>query len=304
VKLVYYNVRPNFGDELSPVLFNAILPPGFIDSDEEDLLLGVGSILWDNLPGRPVKHVLGSGYGGYTSAPDVHDGRWNIVFVRGPHTAARLGLPTEKAICDTAVLLRLTELPEPASRVGVAFMPHCASRDRGYWAEACKLAGITFVDPRGDFVDITRKIRGAEALIAEAMHGAIVADAIRTPWVAAKPLHRVNRMKWNDWADSLAIDLRWAQLLPSSVMEAYHASFPSAEPWRAKKTRESLAYRPANQLLVHLAAHRLQQIARREPQLSSDEQLDSAIDRAATATDLFLKSRGTTGVRTGAPLIV
>src|SRR5205085_3953984 len=128
MKLVYFRGdNPNFGDELSPLLWNALLPPGFLDENADQLLLGVGSILWDHLPAAPLKHVLGSGYGGYSGAPNVHDGRWNVVFVRGPQTAAKLGLAAEKAICDAAVLLRLTTLPPAARDIGLAFMPHCAS---------------------------------------------------------------------------------------------------------------------------------------------------------------------------------
>lgn len=302
MKLVYYSDKPNFGDELSPLLFNALLPSGFLDDDEHELLMGIGSILWDYLPAAPLKHVLGSGYGGYTDPPNVHEDGWNIVFVRGPHTASKLRLPAEKAICDTALLLRLTQLPDGEPDVGVAFMPHCASRDRGYWAEVCQLAGITFIDPRGAPAQIIKRIRGASFLIAEAMHGAIVADALRVPWIAAKPLHKINRMKWHDWADSLAINLRWSSLFPSSMMEAYHASVPSAEPWRAKKTRENPRYELINNMLVRVAALRLSQIARRDPQLSDERRLDAAVSRAAAATDGFIRARGGGGLRSNVPI--
>src|SRR5690606_9365510 len=125
MKLTYFKGRvPNFGDELNTYLWPRLLPPGFLDEDDNELFLGIGSILWEHHPKEARKYVLGSGYGGYAPAPDVHDGTWNVIFVRGPRTAARLGLPSSKGICDSAILLRKIDLPPAAEDVGVAFMPH------------------------------------------------------------------------------------------------------------------------------------------------------------------------------------
>ena len=55
---------------------------------------------------------------------------------------------------------------------------------RGNWRKACDRAGITFLDSTADPLETIAKIRGSRLVISEAMHGAIVADALRTPWVA------------------------------------------------------------------------------------------------------------------------
>ena len=101
MKLTYYRgPTPNFGDDLNAFMWPGLLPNGFLDEDESELFLGIGSILWDYLPNQARKYVVGSGYGGYTAPPDIHDGSWDVIFVRGPRTAKILALSPEKAISD------------------------------------------------------------------------------------------------------------------------------------------------------------------------------------------------------------
>jgi hypothetical protein len=46
VKLVYFqHDPPNFGDEINRILWPRLLPEGFLDDDEDELLFGAGSIL-------------------------------------------------------------------------------------------------------------------------------------------------------------------------------------------------------------------------------------------------------------------
>jgi succinoglycan biosynthesis protein ExoV len=37
------------------------------------------------------------------------------------------------------------------------------------------------------------------------MHGAILADAFRVPWIAVSSSRSINSFKWNDWARSLGV---------------------------------------------------------------------------------------------------
>ena len=294
MKLTYFTgTVPNFGDALNPWLWPQLLPEGFLDRDESELFLGVGSILWDHYPGSARKIVMGSGFGGYAAAPDVHDGTWNVVFVRGPRTAAYLELPQEKAICDSAILLRALELPPPTEGVGVAFMPHYHSFSRADWARVCRRAGVRLIDPRDPVEKVLSEIRGARMLITEAMHGAIVADALRTPWLAALPIHAENQGKWLDWSESLGLDLERHALQPASVLEAYIARTGGRRYYegRARRWSGSALARPANLALVELAARHLSRLSRREPQLSGDGRIGEATERALEALHSFVRNR-------------
>ena len=293
MKLVFFRGKvPNFGDELNLHVWPALLPQGFLDDDESELFVGIGSIIGTQMPAKARKFVMGSGYAGYMGLPDVHDGSWDIRFLRGPHTARKLGVSTDLAVCDSAVLLRTMDLPAPAKDVDVAFMPHYESLERGDWAEACRLAGMTLIDATEPVDKVLSQIRGARVLITEAMHGAIVADALRTPWIGAKPIYGGHHMKWLDWAGALDIDVRMNTLKPASVLEYYIArTGRGGSAGKVGKFNASPLAAIPNRILTHSAARHLQTMAKLEPQLSSDAKIEEATARASAAVFDFVRSR-------------
>jgi succinoglycan biosynthesis protein ExoV len=220
LKLFYYReVVTNFGDELNPWL-NSRLFPGLFDDDESELFLGIGSILYDNYPSNVRKLVFGSGYGGYRPPP-VLDDTWKVYFVRGPRSAQALGIDRRFGVGDGATLLRVLgdELPAPGPPLGAVFMPHWESARDGVWDRAAAEAGLSYVDPRWSVERVISAIRSSSLVVSEAMHGAIVADALRVPWVPFLPLLQKHRFKWFDWAESLDLAIRFAPSSPSSWNE-------------------------------------------------------------------------------------
>jgi succinoglycan biosynthesis protein ExoV len=300
MKLTFYRgAVPNFGDELNIMMWRSLFPDGFFDDNDDELFLGIGSILFDDYPPAAEKFVAGSGYGGYTAPPDVKDGTWRILWVRGPYSADRLKIDRCHVITDAAVLLRAVALPPAATGVDVAFMPHVDSMMRGNWAEVCRLAGVTFIDPSDPVGKTIATIRGARLLITEAMHGAIVADALRTPWVPILPFHKTHREKWLDWAASLSIDLDRSTLPPTSLAELWAKL--SGRQAVAGKSRKYLAggpSEPINSLLRQVAAASLVRLSERAgPHLSDDRLLEAATSRALEVVDSFAWERAGAAVR-------
>jgi len=100
------------------------------------------------------KIVAGAGYGGY-EAPGVRDGSWDIYWVRGPRTAARLGLPRAFGLGNPATLLPFIDtLAGPRSAGVIGFMPHFERLAHGQWALVAAAAGIILLDPRADPMEI------------------------------------------------------------------------------------------------------------------------------------------------------
>jgi len=293
MKLVFFRGHvPNFGDELNLHVWPALLPKGFLDEDESELFVGIGSIIGDHLPTTSRKFVMGSGYAGYMGLPDVHDGTWDIRFVRGPNTAKTLNIAPELSVCDSAILLRNMDLPAPDDSVGIAFMPHYESLERGDWAEACRLAGMTLIDATEPVEKVLSQIRGARLLITEAMHGAIVADALRTPWIAAKPIYGGHHKKWLDWSGALGLDVRMNTLKPSSVLEYYIGrTGRGGRLGKVGKFNASPLAGIPNRILTGIAARHLQDMAKLDPQLSRDERISEVTELAQTAVDAFVRSR-------------
>lgn len=115
----------------------------------------------------------------------------------------------------------------------VGFMPHFESLAHGARGDAAAAADIELIDPRGDPASIIAAIGRCQLLLSEAMHGAIVADALRVPWVALRPLAPVHRAKWCDWADALGMEVAFQPLTASSLSEWLHASRVGSDHFRA-----------------------------------------------------------------------
>jgi succinoglycan biosynthesis protein ExoV len=273
----------NFGDELNTILW-PILLPGFFDNDPAVRFLGIGSVLDQRHPPDALKLVAGSGYGGYERKPHV-DRNWIIHWVRGPRSAAVLGLPSSAGLGDPAILLpSALELPVQDGRE-IGFMPHFESADRGAWRQAAEQAGMRLIDPRDDPQAILQAIGRCKVLLSEALHGVIVADALRVPWIPIRPLARIHRAKWDDWADTMEVHLRFRKV-PASTLSEW-AGVSSLGSWHATRTwlRRQNHYleRLSPDRLVARAGLALQRAAMADPQLSSDAALDRCRSRMLDA---------------------
>lgn len=295
VRLTYFQpgTTQNFGDELNAFIWPRLLPPGFLDADESNLLIGFGSILYDSYPASAAKHILGAGYGGYRPAPDLADGSWNVVFVRGPRTASFLKLPQDSWITDGAVLLREAgDLPAPTPHVGVAFIPHFHNMRLGHWQDICQEAGVTLIDPRKPVRDILADMLGARLILAEAMHGAVIADSLRIPWVPMRPLGRIHHMKWSDWTDSLELPLRWTQLESSCLQEYIHHALPGRASALVTASLSRLGGLTLGSQALRRRAVLALKAAKRAPScMSRDSVILDRTRRARSAVDRFVEQR-------------
>jgi len=297
MKMVYFNGSPpNFGDELNPWLMPKVFGEIF-DNNDEELFLPIGSILKKNkdFVGK-IKIVYGAGYGGYGEVPQLGDD-WKIFCVRGPRTASILGLPPSLAVADPAILVpRFRKSVSQGKKNRFSFMPHFESIERGNWEFVCRLVGINFIDPRWPVERVLTAIENSEVLISEAMHGAIVADALRVPWIAIRPMLWHHWMKWNDWAESLGINLNFERLYGSSLQELVMVtSFGSM---RLRETRISNLLRKPIDIAISIRASRaLERISKIEPTLSSDSLMIGAQDRLLDISRNLI--RDLPGIRAG-----
>jgi succinoglycan biosynthesis protein ExoV len=204
----------NFGDDLNPWLWPQLFPkPLELCFDDRTLFIGIGSILNQKIPAHPEKKIVfGSGFG-YGTPPAITES-WRFFCVRGPLTARALGLPENIAISDSALLLR--ELIEPAwtAKYDAAFMPHHITAHYDDWRHVCESLSICYIDPRAPVTGTIDAIRKSSVLITESLHGAIVADAFRVPWIPVRTRPRILEFKWQDWSRSLALEHSFEWLAP------------------------------------------------------------------------------------------
>jgi hypothetical protein len=187
---------------------------------------------------------------------------WDIRFVRGPLSARVLGLGPGSSLSDSALLVAGHVAAGTRSASSVGFLPHVFSARTLDCARACEAAGLQFIDPRWRVDRILQAVTSVDRLIAEALHGAIVADALGVPWMRVKALgwryesRRIADFKWADWAQSVGV--------------RHDASFEVGIPWRMGR-----GARLVNGLLSRLQVRTLAFVLRKAA-ASADFQLSSA----------------------------
>lgn len=212
MKLYYFKGHEgNFGDDLNPWLWDSLFP-GLFDDDPDHLFVGVGTLLNHRIPEAQSTTVFGSGHG-YGKLPNITPA-WQFYCVRGPLTAETLGLDAKLAITDPANLVPMFYQQHHEKKYKLSFMPHCDSARLGDWAAVCQRAGIHFIDPRQQYFDVFAAIQSSELLLTEAMHGAILADAFRTPWIPVKAYPHISEYKWQDWLLSVGLNTNFQSLTP------------------------------------------------------------------------------------------
>ena len=287
MRLYYYkDKRGNFGDDLNiwlwPKLVGSLVDtknPYFafgkssVTDETETLFIGVGSLLNHHIPVQPKKIVLGAGVS-YGNIPHVDD-KWAIYAVRGPRSAKSLGLDQRHSITDSGVLVRAVDLPKKEKTYPISFFSYHENAELIDWDRPCRLAGIHHIDPSGDVAEVLDQVMRTEVLVTEAMHGAIVADALRVPWIPVRIFQGLNSFKWMDWCESLGLEYKPYEL-------------PSIAPWMCKglkgTVRKVLRSRNVCQELRRLASTV-------DPLLSKDQVIDDATTRLLEQIELMKRER-------------
>jgi succinoglycan biosynthesis protein ExoV len=245
VKLFYYeDPGGNFGDDLNAWLWPRLIPE-LLDGDDSTLFVGIGSILDRRIPQGPRKIVFGTGVG-YGLLPVLNE-EWQICCVRGPLTARALGLPPGVAVTDPAALVSKVQQAPLARTHKVSFIPHFRTPAYGEarsisLERICAGLGMNYVDPCCPVDEVLRGIESSEKVLAEAMHGAIVADSLRVPWVPVQLSDRILHLKWTDWCRSLQVEYSPLAYSPNPGVRAeegirrFLAAAASAEPMLSVST--------------------------------------------------------------------
>ncbi|PSF04846.1 hypothetical protein C7H09_17630 [Marinobacter fuscus] len=200
----------NFGDDINPFLLGKLFDESIIDS-KDVCLIGIGTIINDRELSRvdcyPRKVVFSSGVGYGSLDSSRFDDTWDFACVRGPLSAKALDLPEELAISDAGLLipeLLAISNEKVDKRYPVTFIPHVESdlSSGNGLQDLCKSLGIKYLSPRVESKEFVVEVIRSSKVITEAMHGAIIADAVRVPWVPVKFLVH-EPFKWKDWCASV-----------------------------------------------------------------------------------------------------
>lgn len=213
MKLYYYKEK-NFGDQLNPWLWNKVLP-NYFDEDSNIGFLGIGTLINNTyiskLNRSQFKIIFSSGVG-YSKDEIKLDHSYKIYCLRGPLSAQKLGLSETLAITDGALLVRdFFDYNQYQKKFKFGYIPHYELAGEG-WSLACQKIGFNYIDPRWPVEKVLASISETEILLAEAMHGAIIADAFRVPWIPIITNSSILQFKWQDWCASLNVNYQPAYM--------------------------------------------------------------------------------------------
>jgi succinoglycan biosynthesis protein ExoV len=264
----------NFGDELNQWLWNRVLP-GVFDNPENNsdaVFVGFGTLLNENLPKFKQTIIFGTGHG-FSKPPKIDD-TWKIYCVRGPLTAKVLDLSPDLGIADPAILVNRfyrSEGSEELKKIHkVSLIPYAWEMESSpeTFIQLCRKLDYFCIDPRWPVEKVMQGISQSDLVISAAMHGAIVADALRVPWIPLKSNAAIPDFKWTDFCQSLELDYRVNRMYRFSRISQVLPSFRGIE-------------------IELMAAFIRRLVQQSTPQLSREDVLNSRLDRLEEKIEEF-----------------
>jgi succinoglycan biosynthesis protein ExoV len=252
----------NFGDNLNDILFRDVFGITNSVGNTEPLsdgvnLLGIGTILSSYLQvsDPAVLWVIGSGTG-YAPQKPKFPSTSLIFFVRGPLTCQYLNLPPNLALADSAYLLAdqvhaaARKNPLPPRRVGI--IPHhwSVETELPRWKQVSQRAFV--IDPHLEWQTFIQQVNSCEVILTECMHGAIIADILRKPFIVFASTPAFHAFKWLDWASSMGLPLNIRPFNFDDPEELYRKENPIlSKPETLDQILEQLEYKK-EEILRHL----------------------------------------------------
>ena len=266
----------NFGDELNPVIWKKMLPEAFDDNPDE-LFIGIGTVLNNRIPKAKKTIIMGSGVGYGDLPPQSVIDTWSIYCLRGKLSAQALGVSSELVATDPAILVHQLYPGDESKTHDFAYMPHYTTMGDSLRI-ICANTGIRLIDPLDTVDNVIKAMKQSKVIIAEAMHAAIVADALRIPWIAVhSPFHAYSPFKWEDWCSSLNV-----------TYKSYYINrlWPPEE--MCKIQPKHIIKKILNPLLLWKTEKRLRDITKENKTvLSGDSEFSSALQKFVEAVGRF-----------------
>jgi succinoglycan biosynthesis protein ExoV len=216
----YQAPRGNLGDDLNHWLWPRLLTPSFLEQD--GTFIGIGSVLhpdhFRHLPSDRPAVVFGAGCRSGVSPLSGSHPPLDIRALRGPLSSRALGLESSASVIDGAYALQFTPEYQTLRQMPVhhecTLIPYFRSSHLAYysWIRALYGYSVLYSDNYGSIPSALQHIARSRLILAESLHGAILADCLRIPWMRIqfylqRPSEReTGDFKWEDWRQSLNIE--------------------------------------------------------------------------------------------------
>ncbi len=273
----------NFGDELNPYIWEKYLP-GILDQNDDEIFVGIGTLLNDRIPGTKKIIIMGSGVGyGKLPGKSITE-NWEIFCLRGQLSADKLCVSSKLVASDPAILVHNLFKEDIPKKYKYAYMPHWMNMGSG-WKDVCDNLDFKLLDPLDSIENIIKGIKESEVVITEAMHGAIVSDALRTPWIAVHSSFGDHLpFKWQDWCSSLKLDYE-----SENIARVWHPE--DIKTISTTKKFVKTIMKPIRQRLIEKSLMKI--ASNTKPVLSQNSNFNDAIEKVEESIEKFKKKYNT-----------
>ncbi len=220
-KLAYwFRLRPNFGDMLTPALFDYLGHPVLHTEVSTCDVVAIGSLMeifFSNNHHRIVKSPVIVWGTGFIKAPSQHKKylkrRLDVRAVRGYYTLHRLQqfqdvkISPNVAVGDPGLLAGLLlngKMPKKKYKLGI--IPHYVDKDNPL-LNKIKVKNSVVLDIATEPTEFMKQIAECENIISSAMHGLIAADSLGIPNIRMVLSNKIigGNYKYNDYYSAFGI---------------------------------------------------------------------------------------------------
>ena len=189
IKLFYFNKLSNFGDALSPLLFERLFSHKVEYADVESCdCMAVGSLLrhlvlkrWKRLARLQFRPVIVWGSGFIKNCKTQSVRNMDVRLIRGPLSAALLGLENTP-FGDPGLLANELLQSTPTKRYRWGIIPHYFDSKLPTIRELCNnTPNHLLIDIAGDPDTVLQQIASCDFIASSSLHGLIAADALNIP---------------------------------------------------------------------------------------------------------------------------
>ena len=216
VNALWWSGVKNFGDLLTPELFDYYGKTAINSSPQKADFVGVGSIL-HLLPSDYTGTILGSGL---IKNEKLNLEKANYYFVRGELTKSVMDLPSHIPTGDLGLLSpKLLDKTNLNKKYKVGLVPHYVDKANPWVSDMMKKLGSSglLIDVQDSAENVINKIAMCEVIYSSSLHGIIVADSLHIPnaWIQLSDMVVGDGFKFHDYNTS--IDFEQSPLPISSI---------------------------------------------------------------------------------------
>ena len=194
IKLHWYDKERNFGDMLSPILFNGLgIEYKKAKRNDSEKLLAIGSIIYASR-----ENDILWGTGTMIDKDFIAPKGLKVLAVRGPKTRKKIkGVNVPEIYGDPAILIPDIYKPNKIERHKIGFVPHYVDQNHPELIKDKRF----IIDVKQDPLKTIDEICSCDMIVSSSLHGIIIAEAygIDAVWIKLSDKIIGGRFKFNDY---------------------------------------------------------------------------------------------------------